>query len=349
MGQFLSNMYLLPLEIWGLITVNCYEGGIPCGSTTDAKNEALVIIKELECADRWEVTDECKALVKSSEQKFSDSINAFVKTGEDVNFRWDRWNKTLLHKAASLGYKEAVIALLENGARTEERSRFEYTALIYAAREGRVDTVRTLLEHGASVNAANDQGGTALIFAAENGHNEVAEILLESGSELNSQGGRGYTPLTHAAENGNSVLVTDLLKRGALTELRTIYNDNEVTALIKAASNGHNDIVMELIAHGADIDAADNMGSTALGHAAKHGHTNVVSKLLENGASAENKEGNDTPLMLAAQKGHKEIVSLLLKHGADPKVETKRYRDTALEYARGNDHDEIAEMIQEYL
>merc|ERR1711970_340179 len=134
----------------GLITVNCYEGGIPCGSTTDAKDEALVIIKKLECADRWRVTDECKALVKSSEQKFTDEINAFVKTGEDVNFRWDRKNSTLLHKAASLGYKEAVITLLENGARPEERSRFEYTALIEAAREGRVNTVTTLLDHGAS-------------------------------------------------------------------------------------------------------------------------------------------------------------------------------------------------------
>merc|ERR1719233_2408325 len=123
-------------------------------------------------------------------------------------------------------------------------------------------------------------------------------------------------------------------------------------ALIKAASNGHNDIVTALLEHGADIDAATTSygtGITALGHAAEHGHTDVVSTLLDNGASAENKEGNDTPLMLAAQKGHKEIVSLLLKHGADPKVETKRYRDTALEYARGNDHDEIAEMIQEYL
>merc|ERR1719369_1487643 len=260
-------MYLLPLEIWGLITVNCYEGGIPCGSTSDAKDEALVIIKELECADRWKVTDECKALVKSSEQKFNDAINAFVKTGEDVNFRWDRWKSTLLHKAASLGYKEAVIALLENGARTEERCKYEYTALIDAARGGQVDTVRTLLEHGASVNAANDQGGTALTFAAQNGHNEVAEILLESGSELNSQDGMGKTALTYAAENGNTVLATDLLKRGALTELRTISNDFGVTALIKAASNGHNDIVMEFISHGADIDAADNMGSTALGHA----------------------------------------------------------------------------------
>jgi len=342
-------MYLLPLEIWGLITVNCYEGGIPCGSTTDAKEEALVIIKELECADLWIVTDECKALVKSSEKKFSDAINAFVNTGEDVNFRWDRWNKTLLHKAASLGYQEAVIALLENGARTEERSRFKYTALIEAARKGQLDTVRTLLEHGASVKAANNQGGTALSFAAENGHNKVAEILIESGSELNSQDGMGYTPLTYAAERGNTVLVTNLLKRGAPTELRTIYNDNEATAIIKASANGHNDVVTALLAHGADIDAADNMGSTALGHAAENGHTNVVSTLLENRASVENKEGNDTPLMLAAREGHKEIVSLLLKHGADPRVETKRYRDTALEYARGNDHDEIAEIIQEYL
>ena len=236
-------MYLLPLEILSLVTVNCYEGGLPCGSKTDAKKEVFAIIKELECADRWKPSDECKALVKSLEQKFIDAIDAFAKTGEDLNFRWDRWKSTLLHKAAMLGYTDAMIVLLENGARPDERSRFEYTPLIEAAREGKVDAVTILLEHGASVNAANDQGGIALTFAAENGHNEVAKILLESGSTINNQDGVGYTPLTYAAENGNTVLATDLLKRGALTEL--LPNQGEETAFIKASSNGYNDIVTE--------------------------------------------------------------------------------------------------------
>ena len=162
-------------------------------------------------------------------------------------------------------------ALLENGARPDERSRYGYTPLIEAAREGKVDAVTILLEHGASVNASEDQGGIALTFAAEEGHNKVAKILLASGSTINNQDGLGYTPLTYAAENGNTVLATDLLKRGALTELRTIPNDNEATALIKASSNGHNDMVTLLLAHGADIDTAKNFGYTALAEAAKHG------------------------------------------------------------------------------
>ena len=45
-------MYLLTLEILSLVSVNCYEGGLPCGSQTDAKEEVLEMIKELECADR---------------------------------------------------------------------------------------------------------------------------------------------------------------------------------------------------------------------------------------------------------------------------------------------------------
>ena len=89
-------MYLLPLEILSLVTVNCYEGGLHCGSTTDAKEEVLAIIKELECADRWKPSDECKALVKSSEQKFIDAINVFVKTSDDLNFCWDQWKTTLI-------------------------------------------------------------------------------------------------------------------------------------------------------------------------------------------------------------------------------------------------------------
>ena len=37
-------------------------------------------------------------------------------------------------------------ALLENGARPDERSRYGYTPLIEAAREGKVDAVTILLE-----------------------------------------------------------------------------------------------------------------------------------------------------------------------------------------------------------
>ena len=341
-------MYLLPLEIVGLFSVNCYEGGLPCGSQTDAKKDILDIVKELECADKYEVSDECKALVKSSEQRFIDAVNAFVKTGEDLNFRWDRWENTLLHVAAKLGYKNALIALLENGARPDEGCKYGYTPLIQAASEGQVDMVKILLKHGASVNAENTSGATALIFAAEKGHNEVAEILLDSGSNINKQDSLGLTPLIFAAQEGNTKLVTMLLERGALPNLKTIPRRAEDTAIIKAASNGHKDVVSALLLHGADVDAANNRGITGLFWASKHGHTDIVSMLLANGASVDGKMPKESPLMVASEKGNEDIVALLIKNGANPKIKGS-YRNTALDYARYGGYTKIEKMIEEYL
>ena len=341
-------MYLLPLEILGLFSVNCYEGGLPCGSKTDAKKDILDIVKELECADKYVVTAECKALVKSSEQRFIDAVIALGKTGEDLSFRWDRWENTLLHVAARLGYKKALISLLENGASPDEGDKYGYTPLIEAAREGKVELVRILLKHGASVNAENTSGATALTFAAENGHNEIAEILLDSGSNINKQDSLGLTPLIFASQEGNTELVTTLLKRGALPNLKTIPRRREDTAIIKAASNGHKDVVSALLAHGAEVDAANTMGITGLFWASKHGHADIVSMLLANGASVDGKMPKETPLMVAAEKGNEDIVAILIKHGANPTVKGS-YRNTALDYARYGGFTKIQKMIEEYL
>merc|ERR1712126_692845 len=340
----LTIMYLLPLGILGLFSVNCYEGGVPCGSQTDAKEAVLAIIKELECADLYVVTDECKELVKSSEQKFVMAIEEFVKSGEDLNFRWDRWENTLLQVAVSRGYKKAVVTLIENGAGLEEGDKYGYTALIDAARN-KAEMLRLLLKHGASVNAELNDGGSALTFAAENSNNDIAEILLNAGSKVNNQDGIGFTPLTYAAREGNIKLVNDLLERGALTSLRAIPNRNEATALITASFNGHDAVVTALLAHGADPDEANSRGITGLFWAAKHGHTNIVSILLSNGASVDGKIPKETPLMVAAEHGMEEIVGILLKNGADPKVKGS-YRNTALDYARYGGYTKIQEMIK---
>ena len=74
---------------------------------------------------------------------------------------------------------------------------------------------------------------------------------------------------------------------------------------------------LELVAAGADKDAANTHGSTALLLAAQIGHLEVVRLLLEAGADkdAANKKGL-TALRVAAQNGHWEVVRLLREVGA---------------------------------
>ena len=92
-------MFLLSLEFLGLFSVNCFEGGQPCGSGSDARKDVLDIIESLECAGLYLVTDECKALVKESEDNLSDAIAKLAESGGDLDFTWDK--STLLMEAAT--------------------------------------------------------------------------------------------------------------------------------------------------------------------------------------------------------------------------------------------------------
>ena len=79
-------MFFFLLEFLGLFSLNCYDEGFPCGTRTDAQREVLAALDALKCMTNWQVTNECEALVKASEQEVDDLITTFVNAGEDVNF-----------------------------------------------------------------------------------------------------------------------------------------------------------------------------------------------------------------------------------------------------------------------
>jgi hypothetical protein len=91
--------------------------------------------------------------------------------------------------------------------------------------------------------------------------------------------------------------------------------------LLEAARQGQCDRVAELLAAGADVNAADVAGRTHLLEAATGGHDDVVQLLLAAGAAwkAANSDTSFTPLYGAALSGHTSVVQLLLD--ALPQVE----------------------------
>eukprot|EP00982_Pelagococcus_subviridis_P015521 31407-Pelagococcus_subviridis.AAC.5 len=88
--------------------------------------------------------------------------------------------------------------------------------------------------------------------------------------------------------------------------------------LHKAASNGHEAVVRALIEAGADVNKANDNGTTPLFIAAQKGHEAVVKALMEAGAvvnKADNHGG--TPLHGTARNGHEAVVKALVDAGAD--------------------------------
>lgn len=100
----------------------------------------------------------------------------------------------------------------------------------------------------------------------------------------------------------------------APTEANARGADNSILNI--AAYRGNLSHVRVLLAHGADIDAAGDMGNTPLHDAVSRGHIQLVEYLLEQGASVSPRnEFGKTALEEAVAAGFREIAALIRKTG----------------------------------
>ncbi len=100
-----------------------------------------------------------------------------------------------LPSAAKRGDLDAVRALLEEGADTEERMGDKSSALHWAAVHSHYEIVEALLEAGADRNVRHEDGGTPLHWVAFLGESEMVELLLKEGADPNIANYSGLTPL----------------------------------------------------------------------------------------------------------------------------------------------------------
>lgn len=98
-------------------------------------------------------------------------------------FKKDTSGGTQLHKYASRGDSEAVLQLLESGARPDETDYAGWTALHEAALKGHIEVVKILLKYGADANVKGGDLDTPLHDATENNHCDIVELLLEHGAD----------------------------------------------------------------------------------------------------------------------------------------------------------------------
>ncbi|WP_026416418.1 ankyrin repeat domain-containing protein [Actinomadura oligospora] len=133
-----------------------------------------------------------------------------------------------LMTAVTAGDAEAVRALLQSGARVDERfpvvNGFNdaHTPLLVASRDGHTEAARLLLEAGADVNATEPTfGAVPLHKAVYNGHVELTRLIANwPGVDLDYQGPtNGYTPLHDALWHGYEECADVLVKAGARLDL----------------------------------------------------------------------------------------------------------------------------------
>jgi ankyrin repeat protein len=209
--------------------------------------------------------------------------------------------------------------------------------LVDAARNADRDAVRALLQQGAGVNAAEADGTTALHWASYRDQVETADLLIRAGAKVNAANDLGVTPLWTASLNGSPAMVRRLLEAGANPNLALLLGE---TPVMVASRSGHPEVVDQLIAKGADVNARAARGQTALMWAVAQKHPEVVRALLAHGANIHARsdvwsqvvavephghldynraipQGGDTALMFAARVGDFTSARLLVAAGAN--------------------------------
>jgi ankyrin repeat protein len=159
-------------------------------------------------------------------------------------------------------------------------------AFVDAAMNGNRDAVRALLKEGADVNTTQADGMTALHWAAQKGDVELAKMLLYASANLKATTRiGGYTPLLIASRNGDAPMIDTLTQAGADANAPTT---NGTTPLMLAAAAGKPAAVKALLAHGANVNAKEAVkGETALTFAAAFGRADVIRALTASGADVK--------------------------------------------------------------
>jgi len=155
-----------------------------------------------------------------------------------------------------------------------------------------------------------------LQIAAREGRTLEVVRLVRKGANPNSRG-LTDTPLTAAVRGGHRETADRLLDLWADPDLR--HSECDDSPLELAIYGGHLGIVEDLIAHNADIDAADCEGKSTLSIAAIMGNVEIATTLLNLRVDVDQRDSSgSSPLFHAVMFGRIEVASLLLKRGADP-------------------------------
>jgi uncharacterized protein len=237
--------------------------------------------------------------------------------------------------AVKAGNREAIAALLKQGADVNASEADGTTPLMWAAYGGDAPLVDALLDAGAQVSAVNDYGATAMAEAATAGDAPIVGLLLKAGADANGANAEGETALMSVARTGNVQAAKLLIDAGA--DVNAVEAWGGQSALMWAAAQLQPDMIDLLLAAGAEVDARgavrdwqrritaegrpkdmNHGGFTPLLYAARGGCLACVKRLLAGGADINLPDPEAvTPLILAVTTFHFDVADYLVEAGAD--------------------------------
>ena len=332
------------------------EGGetaLMTAARTGGTDAVLVLIEAGADVNACEATRGQTALMWAAAEGHADVIRVLIGRGADIGATSHGPASPEETTAGDWFYKRAAPRL------------DAFTPLQFAVQAGHVDATAALLKAGGNINDETPDGMDLLTLVIANGHFDLAALLIEKGADVNAAN-VGWTPLHQLVRVGTTNIlhgpprlsrsagrVTSmdiarmLLAYDADVDARTTkpWNDGyrgtfavNATPFLLAAKGADTQMMLLLAAHGADVTAANVLGTSPLMAAAgvEMGNPNedsgrdadaieALRVALELGAgeiNAVNEQGN-TALHGSIRRPSSEFARLLVEHGAKLDIRNK--------------------------
>ncbi len=295
----------------------------------------------------------------------------------------DGSGNTPLHYAAEWHLNEAIIALIQKGAKVDAvngngesaiysavrggddspstinvlvsnglvidsrnklgRDNLGNTPLHAAVKWNGFNNAKTLVALGVDVDAQNLSGKTALSDACRSAKKDMAILLIRSGADINATDATGRTVLMDAISSSNEDMVRLLLQYKANVQVQEMSGQN---AYHEAAVTGNIGIINMIRKAGGNPLSRDAAGETPFS-LVLGAEISVIQAVLGNDTTISDSDGN-TPIHIAVQKHASQKTLMQLLNIGYPASQRNGQGLTPLNEAVANNEKNQALVLLEY-